>query len=595
MIATRAALFAILTAGMPLAVGHISSAALAQAVSPEILTQDLPVLVEEGGGLAEADIRAALEGLHPVFSAAAWEAVRPGAETVLPMLQDAFLPEGFAAGAPQFSLEGVALAVAQRETRILAARLYMLDGAIVLTDVTLSNLAGEARAETVVLAHETIGHLGDFLTAEAESRIYPADAGFVTALDLRLDTREIVREDRPGPVFKAMMQTEGLLVEGLHVRFPDDPRDRAQESAQESGEESAQASGEESVDDAPEGDAGEAVAEDAEAEAEAPVTADAGARRLFVERILGGATRGEAVFAGEASFSLARFEGAVSGSLDALSPRRLLAHLEREPAHFVAQPAGEGRIDVDLSDFVMQVSGRRGVGANPAPPTPVDLLIGEGALSVAVERDGVVTLAGHVGAAEAAPQILAGTPLEAAAMQVAATASTSADRLFGEGRAHARLAPGYGVDLDLWLDAPGLLTLRNAADVDLPDNLRASLRGGRMAALLPLIFESTARRLTFAMIDEGLGALVEAETGRSLREWVADAVAAEAPAGGGGGMEAMTLQLALGQLEGVFVMLEDEGSVRLEAASERPASLVLQALEFLRSARPVAEKAEIRP
>jgi len=583
MIAMRAALFAMLSAGIPLASGHVSSLALAQAVSPDILTQDLPLLVEEDDGLAEADIRAALEGLHPVFSAAAWEAVRPGAETALPMLQDAFLPEGFAAGAPQFSLEGVALAVAQRETRILAARLFMLDGAIVLTDVTLSNLAGEARAETIVLAHETIGHVGDFLTAEAESRIYPADAGFVTALDLRLDTREIVREDRPGPAFKAMMQTEGLLVEGLRVRFPDDPRDRAQES------------GEESADDAPEGDTGEVVPEDSEAEAEAPVTTGAGARRLFVERILGGATRGEAVFAGEASFSLARFEGAVSGSLEALSPRRLLAHLEQEPAHFATQPAGEGRIDVDLSDFVMQVSGRRGVGANSAPPAPVDMLIGEGALSVAVERDGVVTLAGHVGAAEAAPQILAGTPLEAAAIQVAATASTSADRLFGEGRLHARLAPGYGVDLDLWLDAPGLLTLRNAADVDLPDNLRASLRGGRMAALLPLIFESTARRLTFAMIDEGLGALVEAETGRSLREWVADAVAAEAPAGGGGGMEAMTLQLALGQLEGVFVMLEDEGSVRLEATSERPASLVLQALEFLRSARPVAEKAEIRP
>jgi len=581
MIATRAALFAMLTAGMPLAVGHISSAALAQTVSPEILTQDLPVLVEEGDGLAEADIRAALEGLHPVLATTAWEEVRPGEGMVLPILEEAFLPDNFTVGAPRFTLTGVALALAKRDTRILAGQFHMLDGAIVLTDVTLSNLAGEARAETIVLASETIGHLGDFLDTESQARVYPANAGFVTALDLRIDTREIVREDRPGPVFKSMMQTEGLLVEGLYVRFPNDPRDRVEQGA----------------DGAQEGGTEEAAVEDAEAEAEAeaPVTADADAKRLFVERIKSGATRGEAVFAGEASFSLARFEGTVSGSLAALSPRRLLAHLEQEPTHFVAQPAGEGRIDVDFSDFVMQVSGRRGVGANPVPPAPVDLLIGEGALSVAVERDGVVTLAGHVVAAEAAPQILAGTPLEAAAVQVAATASTSADRLFGEGRAQARLAPGYGVDLDLWLDAPGLLTLRNAADVDLPDNLRASLRGGRMAALLPLIFESTARRLTFAMIDEGLGALVEAETGRSLREWVADAVAAEAPAGGGGGMEAMTLQLALGQLEGVFVMLEDEGSVRLEAASERPASLVLQALEFLRSARPVAEKAEIRP
>lgn len=587
MIATRAALFAMLTAGMPLAVGHISPAALAQAVSPEILTQDLPVLAEEDDGLAEADIRAALEGLHPVLTATAWEEALPGAESALPTLPDAFLPEGFAAGAPQFTLEGVALAVAQRETRILAARLYMLDGAIVLTDVTLSNLAGEARAETIVLAHEAVGHLGDFLTAEDESRIYPANAGFVTALDLRLDTREIVREDRPGPIFKAMMQTEGLLVEGLHVRFPDDPRDRVAQGAEDADD----------ADDAQEEVTEEAATDDLEIEAEtsAPVTLGVGAKRLLVERILGGATRGEAVFAGEASFSLARFEGAVTGSLDALSPRRLLAYLEQEPARFAAQPAREGRIDVDLSDFVMQVTGRRDAGANAAPPVPVDLLIGEGALSVAVERDGVVTLAGHVGAAEAAPQILAGTPLADAAMQVAATASTAADRLFGEGRAHARLAPGYAVDVDLWLDAPGLFSLRNAVDVDLPDNLRASLRGGRMAALLPLIFESTARRLTFAMIDEGLGALVEAETGRSLREWVADAVAAEAPAGGGGGMEAMTLQLALGQLEGVFVMLEDEGSVRLEAASERPASLVLQALEFLRSARPVADKAEIRP
>ena len=96
------------------------------------------------------------------------------------------------------------------------------------------------------------------------------------------------------------------------MRFPDDPRDRAEES------------GEESADDAPEGDTGEVVPEDSEAEQRAPVTTGAGARRLFVERILGGATRGEAVFAGEGFvFSCRAFEGdAVSGSLEALSPRR---------------------------------------------------------------------------------------------------------------------------------------------------------------------------------------------------------------------------------------------------------------------------------
>lgn len=574
MNATRAALFAMLTAGMPVLVGQFSATAHAQSGDTVIVVEELMAPAPEG--LAEEDIRAALEGLHPIMAGLAWEAVYPADETALPALDAAFLPEGFAAGDPAFALEGVALAVAQRETRILAGRLYMLDGTIVLTDVALTNLAGEARADAVVLAHDTVGHLGDFLTAEPEARIYPEDAGFISATELRLDTREIVREDRPGPVFQAMMQTEGLLVEGVHVRFANDPRDRiAQETDEDNGEAEA--------------------ADEGSDDAQIAVIAEPGAKRLLAERILGGATRGEAVFAGEASFSLARFEGAVTGALDALSPRRLLAHLEQEPAHFATQPAREGRVDLDLSDFVMQVTGRRGTGTNTAPPLPVDILIGEGAMSVAVERDGVVTLAGHVGAAEAAPQILAGTPLEDAAMQVAATASASADRLFGEGRAHARLAPGYEVDVDLWLDAPGLFSLRNAVDVDLPDNLRASLRGGRMAALLPLVFESTARRLTFAMIDDGLGALVEAETGRSLREWVADAVTAEAPAGGGGGMEAMTLQLAIGQLEGVFAMLEDEGSVRLEAVSERPASLVLQALEFLRSARPVADKAEIRP
>ena len=573
MNATRAALLAMLTAGMPVLVGQFSATAHAQSGDTGIVVEELMAPAPEG--LAEEDIRAALERLHPIMADLAWEAVYPGDETTLPAFDPAFLPEGFAAADPAFALEGVALAVAQRETRILAGRLYLLDGTIVLTDVALTNLAGEARAEIVVLAHESVGHLGDFLTAATESRVYPEDPGFIAALEVRLDTREIVREDRPGPVFKAMMQMQGLLVEGLHVRFANDPRDGV-----------AQTAG---------GAEGEAEAQEADEAAADTDTGGTGAKRLLAERILGGATRGEAVFAGEASFSLARFEGAVTGALDALSPRRLLAHLEQEPAHFATQPAREGRVDLDLSDFVMQVTGRRGTGTNTAPPLPVDILIGEGALSVAVERDGVVTLAGHVGAAEAAPQILAGTPLEDAAMQVAATASASADRLFGEGRAHARLAPGYVVDVDLWFDAPGLFSLRNAIDVDLPDNLRASLRGGRMAALLPLVFESTARRLTFAMIDDGLGAVVKAETGRSLREWVADAVTDEAPAGGGGGMEAMTLQLALGQLEGVFAMLEDEGSVRLEAVSARPASLVLQALEFLRSARPVADKAEIRP
>jgi enamine deaminase RidA (YjgF/YER057c/UK114 family) len=575
MNATRAALLAMLTAGMPVLVGQLSTTAHAQSGDTVIVVEELMAPAPEG--LAEEDIRAALEGLHPILAGLAWETVYPGDETTLPAFDAAFLPEGFAAADPAFALDGVALAIAQRETRILAERLYMLDGTIVLTDVALTNLAGEARADAVVLAHASVGHLGDFLTAATESRIYPENAGFIAALEVRLDTREIVREDRPGPVFRATMQTEGLLVEGVHVRFANDPRDRVAQAADED-----------------EGE-GEAEAQEADEAAGDTDTGGTGAKRLLAERILGGATRGEAVFAGGASFSLARFEGAVTGALDALSPRRLLAHLEQEPAHFATQLAREGRVDLDLSDFVMQVTGRPDAATNAAPPVPVDILIGEGAMSVAVERDGVVTLAGHVGAAEAAPQILAGTPLEDAAMQVAATASTAADRLFGEGRAHARLAPGYAVDVDLWLDAPGLFSLRNAVDVDLPDNLRASLRGGRMAALLPLVFESTARRLTFAMIDEGLGALVEAETGRTLREWVADAVVAEAPAGGGGGMEAMTLQLAIGQLEGVFAMLEDEGSVRLEAVSERPASLVLQALEFLRSARPVADKAEIRP
>lgn len=582
MIATRATLFAILAIGLLPIVSQISPAAFAQTVTPEVLTQDLPLLVEEDEVLSEAEIRLALEEVHPFLSGMAWEDVRSGEDMVLPILHERFLPDDFIPGAPQFTLTGAALAIAKRDTRILAGQFHVLDSAIVLVDVTLSNLAGEARAETIVLAPDTIRHLGDFLTAEPETRIYPARAGFVTALDLRIDTREIVREDRPGPVFKSMMQTEGLLVEGLHVRFPDDPRDRVDNAA---------------ADDAGEGGDEEAAgnADEAESEAAESGTADGGTKRLLVERILGGATRGEAVFAGEASFSFAHFEGVVTGSIDALSPRRLLAHLEQEPARFAAQPAAEGRIEVDVSDAVMQVTGRRDSASPAASPAPVELLIGEAGFSVAVESNGVVTLTADVGAAEATPQIFAGTPLEGPAMRVAVSARASADRLFGEGRAYARLAPGYDLDFDLWLDVPGLLTLRNAADVDLPDNLRASLRGGRMAALLPLIFESTARQLTFAMIDGGLGALVEAETERSLREWVADAVVAEAPTGGGGGMEAMTLQLALGQLEGVFVMLEDEGSVRLEAVSERPASLVLQALEFLRSARPVAEKDEIRP
>ncbi|MCC5976629.1 MAG: hypothetical protein JJU21_01080 [Salinarimonas sp.] len=580
MIATRAALIALLAAGIPVLVSQAPNTAYAQAANPGILMQELPLLVEDDGGLAEEDIRAELTGLHPLLAEIAWEEARPGTETTLPPLPEAFLPQGFTAGTPAFTLEGVALALAQRETRIVAERLDMLDGAIVLTDVRLSNLAGEARAAMIVLAHETVGHLGDFLVAEADGRVYPVEPGFVSALDLRLDTREILREERPDASFQAMMQTEGLLVEGLRVRFANDPRDRVAEAEDEA-----------DTTQAPEADEGA----DAALEPAPDGDESDGAKQLLAQRILGGATRGEAVFAGEASFSLARFEGAVTGSLDALSPRRLLAHLEREPAHFAAQPAREGRIDFDLNDFVMQVTGRRNAQAGSAEPLPVDLLVGEGTVSVAVERDGVVTIDGRVGDAEAAPQILAGTPLEDAATQVAATASSSGDRLFGEGRAYARLAPGYAIDLDFWLDAPGLFSLRNAVDVDLPDNLRESLRGGRMAALLPLIFESTARRLTFAMIDDGIGALVEAETGRSLREWVGEAVSGEAPAGGSGGMEAMTLQLALGQLDGVFAMLEEQGSVRLEAVSERPGSLVLQALEFLRSARPVADKAEIRP
>ncbi len=587
MIATRAAFLALLTAGLPVLASHTATTARAQAVNEDILSQEFPILVEEDAGPSEEDIRAALAGLHPILAEIAWEEARSGAEVAPPRLSGAFLPQGFQTGTPAFALEGVALAVARRDTRISAGRLDMLDGAIVLSDVTLSNLAGEAQAATIVLAHETVGHFGDFLTVDAGARVYPVEAGFVSARDLRLDTREILREERPGAIFQAMMQTEGLLVEGVRVRFENDPRDRA---AQESLEhENPEQEADVSENSAAADDAGaDAGASDAEA-------AGDGAKQLLAERILGGATRGEAVFAGEASFSLAQFEGEVTGSLDALLPQRLLAYLEEEPARFATRPAREGRIDLDLSDFVMQVTGRRDPAAGSPAPLPVDLLVGEGTLSLSVERDGVVALAGQVGGAEAAPQILAGTPLENAATQVAATASPSGDRLFGEGRVDMRLAPGYAIDFDLWLDAPGLLSLRNAADVDLPDNLRESLRGGRMAALLPLIFESTARRLTFAMIDDGIGALVEAETGRSLREWVGDAVSAEAPAGGSGGMEAMTLQLALGQLDGVFEMLEAQGSVRLEAASERPASLVLQALEFLRTASPVADKAAIRP
>lgn len=485
----------------------------------------------------EAAVTEALTGIHPFYAGIAWQDLSGEARTV-----DPGLPAGYAPLGPDveasFVLEGAAFAMGARDTRVTAGMLAMLESHVLLRDVRLVNRAGEGRIDTLLLSHDAMAHLADFFTAEAEGRVLPAQSGLVAASEITLATQEIERDDRPGPTFFSEMTIASLRLDGLRASFPED-----------------------------------------------------GARRLFADALTGGETRGSAQFAGEAEFSLAGFTAAISGPIDELSPRDLLGTLEKSPEQIAQTAIPALDLDLGFERFSMRVTGRRG----NTDMRPVDIGIGDGALRLSRDDAGIVRIAGHVSDAQSTPEILAGTPLEDVAMRTASVASAGGDRLFGAMRADATLAPGYGIASDLWVDIPGLATLRGVADVDLPDNLRESLRGGRMAALLPLIFESTARRLTFALIDDGIGPLVEAETGASLREWVGEAVSSEAPTGGAGGMEAMTLQIALGQLDSVFAILEDEGSVMLETRSERPASLVLSAIEFLRSAKPVADKDDIRP
>lgn len=492
---------------------------------------ELPLVFDEAG------VTEALTGIHPFYAGIAWQELSGEARRVETGIPAGYAPLGVDVEA-SFVLEGAAFAMGARDTRITAGLLAMLDSHVLLRDVTLVNRAGEGRIDALLLSHEAMAHLADFFTAEAEGRVLPEGSGLVAASGITLATQRIERDDRPGPTFFSEMAIASLRLDGLRASFPNDS-----------------------------------------------------ARRLFADALTGGETRGSAQFAGEAEFALAGFTAAISGPIDELSPRDLLGTLEKSPEQIAQTAIPALDLDLGFNGFSMRVTGRRG----NTDTRPVDIGIGDGALRLSRDEAGVVRIAGHVSDAQSTPQILAGTPLEDVALRTASAASAGGDRLLGEMRADATLTPGYGIASDLWIDIPGLATLRGVADVDLPDNLRESLRGGRMAALLPLIFESTARRLTFALIDDGLGPLVEAETGASLREWVGEAVSGEAPAGGAGGMEAMTLQIALGQLDSVFAILEDEGSVVLETRSERPASLVLSAIEFLRSAKPVADKNDIRP
>jgi hypothetical protein len=502
--------------------------------------QELPLVNEltlEAPVLDESVVTEALTDIHPFYTSIAWQEISGQGQSVPTGIPSGYAPLGAEVEA-EFVLEGVAFAMAARDTRITAAALAMLDGHVLLRNVHLVNRAGEARIDALLLSHDAMAHLGDFFTGEVDDRILPEQAGLVAAGGVTLTTQRIEREDRPGPRFFAQMSLDALRLDGLRASFPEDA-----------------------------------------------------SKRLFADALTGGEARGSAQFAGEAEFSLSGFTAAIDGPVDELSPRKLLSYLEKTPEQITEADIAPVSLDLGFNDFAMQVTGRRG---NP-DMRPVVLAIADGGLRLALDDAGILRLAGRISNAQSTPQILAGTPLEEVAMRTASVASAGGDRLHGAMQADATLAPGYAIAGDLWLDVPGLATLRAVTDVDLPDNLRESLRGGRMAALLPLIFESTARRMTFALIDDGIGPMIETETGSSLREWVGKAVSGEAPAGGAGGMEAMTLQIALGQLDSVFAILEDEGSVMLETRSERPASLVLAAIEFLRSAKPVPDKNEIRP
>lgn len=487
--------------------------------------------------LDEAAVTEALDDIHPFYAGIAWQGISDEAQNVEAGIPAGYAPLGDTVEA-EFVLEGVAFAMAARDTRITAATLAMLDGHVLLRDVHLLNRAGEAHVEALLLSHAAMAHLGDFFTGEATARVLPDETGLLSAAGVTLATQHVAREDRPGPTFFANMSIAAIRLDGVRAAFPEE-----------------------------------------------------GSRRLLADALTGAEARGSSQFAGNAEFSLARFTAAIKGPVDGLSPRELLSYLEKSPEQIAQAQIAGTTVDLGFDDFNMRVSGRR----DRADAPPVDIAVAGGGLRLSLHEDGVLRLAGHLDDATSTPQIAAGTPLEDVAARTAAAASANGDSLQGALRADATLAPGYAIAGDLWLDVPGLATLRAVTDVDLPDNLRESLRGGRMAALLPLIFESTARRMTFALIDDGLGPLIEAETGSSLREWVGEAVSGQAPAGGSGGMEAMTLQIALGQLDSVFAILEDEGSVMLETRAEPPASLVLSAIEFLRSAEPVPDKDDIRP
>jgi len=536
----RVAPCALLIAASALLVPIVLQPEPSQAQTGERPPAELPLVNEltlDAPVLDEAAITEVLVGIHPFYDGVAWQALSGEAQNVATGIPAGYAPLGIDVDA-RFVLEGAAFAMAARDSRITAGSLAMLDEHVLLRDVHLLNRAGEARIDALLLSHAAMAHLGDFFTGEASERVLPEETGVLSLAGISLATQHVAREDRPGPTFFANMSVAALRIDGLRAGFPEE-----------------------------------------------------GGRQLLADALTGEDVRGSSQFAGDAEFSLARFTAAIEGPVDGLSPRELLSYLEKTPEQITQAQIAETTVDLGFDDFTMRVSGRR----DRANAPPVEIAIAGGGLTLSLHEDGVLRLGAHLSDARSTPQIFAGTPLEDVAARTATAASANGDRLHGALRADATLAPGYAIAGDLWLDVPGLATLRAITDVDLPDNLRESLRGGRMAALLPLIFESTARRMTFALIDDGIGPLIEVETGSSLREWVGQAVSGDAPAGGAGGMEAMTLQIALGQLDSVFVILEDEGSVMLETRSERPASLVLSAIEFLRSAKPVPDKDEIRP
>ncbi|MGJ3264387.1 MAG: hypothetical protein ACFE0R_14245 [Salinarimonas sp.] len=277
---------------------------------------------------------------------------------------------------------------------------------------------------------------------------------------------------------------------------------------------------------------------------------------------------GSARFAGAAEFTL--------GSLALDGSPRSLTQVAQAALGLADAPEGDAARLFSLAFEDLLFRARR-PGAEPA------IFVAEaGAARVNLGSSASrasVTLSG----AQASAALLAGTPAEAHARTVAASASAQ-----GAARGGLEGAPHLSLDLDAdaalrpgrlrlrlgCLAAPGLVDAVASVDLDVAEDVDLSDLDARDLA------RARARERRFAVVDHGLTDLVASLAGRPLSEIageIASAVVQELA-----GLPAPVARLTTAPLVGAVRTLEEEGS--LSAASPTAAPVPLAAAGLLASA-----------